>query len=433
VTESQLPQKCKDLWSFPTDGSNTSNTSLLEDSAEGQQKHIYQQSLAFPSLLGGPELVGWLPIVTSQKFLGVKQSSKSSKVRKAVIVMQEYSGDNFELKGTFWDICTFMRDVMIPQDAFDETLVLMPWFPESKYKLKPEDYDGEAGNAIGLKLLEWDDPDHYARASDSKEGVSVFQVIDRLVEILQSDVGAERFPNLDTVTISGFSGGCKTATRWAALSEKALDGRLRVQVSGAGCNSFLFLDSYRPAPSCRPKRSTGKKWKCNSFQAGIDCDRYDNWEHGLAYVGQEYSYIRRITNNRTLREKTIKDFVSKHVQFMSGDEDDCNCNTDEEVDNANYCYHPFKPFCNDVYPDACGIFAVCGTVGGSCTKNVQGWTRLQRFINYMGYLTDFYSRSYGISFEPEQHLYSGAHHKKGYMQSKHFVRLVYGTSRGDEP
>lgn len=437
MTEDLLPQKCKDVWALQR-GPDATNVSAFEEVAlknnaddrrnKGSKKYkFYHQSLAFPAFLGGPELVGWLPFATSLKILGASPSSQSMKVRKAVIIVQEYSGSTFPLSGIYVDLCRFMKNVMVPEDAYEETLLLMPWFPEVTTHLDPKDWDGEAGNATGLRTLLWENPGVYARGSDSKEGVSVYQVIDRFVEILQSDVGATRFPNLDAVTIIGYSGGCKLSTRWATLSDWALDGRVRVQAAGGGCNSFLFFDAYRPARTCRPKRSTGKHWTCDAFEVPEkECDGYDNWEHGIDHVSQDYSYIRKVIHDRNLREKMIKDFMSKRILFMNGDQDDCNCNTEEGVNNADHCYHPFKPFCNDVYPDACGIFAVCGTVGGSCTKNVQGWTRLQRFTNYMAYLTDFYKREYGVDFHPKHYLHGGAHHEAGFTGNKHFRSLVYG-------
>mmetsp|Transcript_128093 Transcript_128093/g.409535 ORF Transcript_128093/g.409535 Transcript_128093/m.409535 type:complete len:150 (-) Transcript_128093:114-563(-) len=138
-----------------------------------------------------------------------------------------------------------------------------------------------------------------------------------------------------------------------------------------------------------------------------------------------YIYVQRIVSDAAVLSQAYDDFPTKEVLFVVGTEDDCNCDDQDVYKNPDQCWHEFGFSCSDVYPDYYVPFATVGVVGGSCKKNIQGWSRAQRWANYLSHLQDFYNRTRGINYVPNHCTYSGQHDKEAMLKSHH-VRSFLG-------
>lgn len=302
-----------------------------------------------------------------------------------------------------------------PHGALNETLLIFPWFIEEFVTLPSDRWCGNATQT--LPAVHFQDSDDYASGGESEFGkISPFDVFDTILDLLQANL-VSVLPNVQSIDIVGYSGGCKIASRWAFFSPHAMSQsrRARVRTTAGGCAHYLYLDSTRPDSSCLSAEGHGPGdacWKFSKPTSFADseegCPKSNVIDKGLGEVPENHSYVQHILGNKETLSKTIDDFPKKHVLFMVGSEDACNCLDQDKYKNPTYCFHPFKFFCNDVYPDYVAWASTTGVVGGSCAKNLQGWSRAQRASNYMGHLEDFYSKR-GVEFTPLHAVHEGAH------------------------
>merc|ERR1712194_173423 len=317
-------------------------------------------------------------------------------------------GEPVSLSQIYTMFCSFMSQVIYNQGALDGTLFIAILLPEDNY----ENLTLASGIWDPNTLPEDATMDYWASAGDYTNGADgvrgnflSFEVFDRLVELVQSRT-MDAFPNLDTITLWGYSGGCKFLSRWAFFSEALVQeaGKAKVQVVGGGCNNFMYFDRYRPSAACTPNESTVEHSPCGSFysasKANTDCDKYDHYPYGLGYVPSKYGYLRRILDEDKRLEELKRSFADKSVAFLVGS-------------------------CNDCFPDA--LYGVdAEVVGGSCAKELTGRTRLQRLSIWGGYLADFYNRTYGISYELATAKYVGGHDIQAFFGMPLLIEMTLG-------
>ncbi|CAE8586009.1 unnamed protein product, partial [Polarella glacialis] len=141
-------------------------------------------------------------------------------------------------------------------------------------------------------------------------------------------------PNLKHISISGFSAGCQTVSRWSFFSMVPLEAKsqgIPVEIIIGDCSSYLYLDKLRPAASCVPLANTGPNHTCQHFEEPDaarqqQCPKYDYFKYGLGRVPRRSTYLKSFRNSQAVKKEAIDKFRLKDVRFLIGQNDSCNCN-----------------------------------------------------------------------------------------------------------
>jgi poly(3-hydroxybutyrate) depolymerase len=208
----------------------------------------------------------------------------------------------------------------------DTTLVLAPHFMTNA--------DSPASGALVWSESGWKE----GAESLDESATSSFEVVDRLISS-----SAERFVNLEKVTIVGHSAGAQFVNRYGAATQVDQIGagaRLAFRFVIANPSSYLYLDDKRP--------------QGNTFDRvrGADerqCPNYNDYKYGLAHRNE---YVARVDV-----EKLAANYEKRRVVYLLGAE--------------------------DVDPDD-------GSLDTSCEAELQGENRLRRGLNFWTYLGDLY-------------------------------------------
>lgn len=189
----------------------------------------------------------------------------------------------------------------------------------------------------------------WSHGGDGADGrTSSFEVLDGIVAALAASKHAGRFPNLERITVCGFSGGGQLVSRWALFSPVATTNSLTSGGSssggsrtrgGGGINpvavrtiaadggSWLYLSPERPDPYwCSPLHDTGTNHSCPRYlePARGDCSGYDDYYFGLRQVQAAGSYFTRFTP--AVLAEAVSTYVNRtDIKFMVGTGDACNC------------------------------------------------------------------------------------------------------------
>eukprot|EP00854_Cymbomonas_tetramitiformis_P027855 gene27855-34412_t len=176
-----------------------------------------------------------------------------------------------------------------------------------------------------------------------------------------------------------------------------------------------------------------------------NCPDYDNYRYGLTGLSEQlpgYKYLEPFAKRDKL-EQAIDDFAQKDVRFVLGLEDVCNCGT-FEYENPDACLEhscrDYESTTNTTQPILLNRFATmesddedffqverqcCDSYPGAdlnflsknCESNLQGYNRLQRGLNYINYLRDFYKKRSGITLTYKVELFDGAHDPMAFLSS----------------
>ena len=267
-------------------------------------------------------------------------------------------------------------------------------------------------------------------ASPQTRYSTAFDALDALVAALRDGGG---FPNLEIITVAGFSAGAQLASRYAFASPASLPpapGAVAVRVIVSDPASFMYVDGRRPAPACRPLRDTGDGWQCAEFDVppeAPDCADYDVYKYGVNNASYLNGYMALFDKDPALRAETIRAFAAKDVAYIFGTGDACNCNAPGFA-NKPSCYIEGMT----CLPDAAGGPGCCDTapdgmanmVDVSCEAMVQGSNRLQRGILFTDYLRAFYDEA-GVPFAHRRFFGAFAHNNSGMYASEAFQQLAF--------
>jgi hypothetical protein len=231
--------------------------------------------------------------------------------------------------------------------AGGSTLVVAPWFGNEQV------YDsawGAGGDDSAISAYwttsRWMGGGNISPgASKAAQFTTAFDCLDALVTRLSS---RQLFPNLQIVTLVGFSAGAQLSSRYAFATPlgapRDVDGlpRLRFLVSDPG--SYLYLDDRRPSAACRAPRDTGPGATCADFEvppeAPGECPAYDDYKYGLAQgsLSNLNLYLAPMDTNATLKKAAVERFGGKDVVYIFGTRDVCNCNLAIFENDATACF-----------------------------------------------------------------------------------------------
>jgi len=131
---------------------------------------------------------------------------------------------------------------------------------------------------------------------------------------------AGRFPNLERVTVNGFSAGAQLASRWSIFSPYAnndagLELDLTVRTVVADGSSYVYLDETRPVDYCTTLEDTGTNHSCDSYEIPLSadtCSSYNGWKYGLDFTNLTANvYLEVRLNAERSDEITTRSQVAK--------------------------------------------------------------------------------------------------------------------------
>ena len=269
-----------------------------------------------------------------------------------------------------------------------------------------------------------------------------FDIMDGLIRnITRSGL----FPNLKLVSLLGFSAGSQFFSRhvWGSPvgGDPAASGDIHVRYILSDPGTYLYLDTQRPGPSCRPLHNTGAAAAtCTTWgvppeasNASLDCGSgYDEYKYGIApgSFGTTNAYMAPYDTDDALRAAATERMGKKDIVFILGEEDTCNCNSKGFV-NGDYCFPERGSLqctpdaeggrgCCDTWPDA----TTSNAMDTSCSAMVQGSNRLQRGLLYVQHLNRVFQGRAAGPFIP--YTVSGmGHNNSGEYASAAFKTAAY--------
>lgn len=345
--------------------------------------------------------------------VGFKQHNPHLKY--AIIWIHGFSGKADEY---FCDAEKFVNE--IGPGVSESTINIAPWFG-AKAEFPGHLWHGKLTPEQKMKVwgpVSWITGEVGAKADAKKRNLHLtsFELVDTLVAVLRNRT---LYPNLETITISGFSAGCQFASRYAffSLSPLPAPGKAEVQIIAANCGSYMYLDERRPAKNCRADFDTGSGHTCEEFsvpEMKHAIRNYNKYKLGLEqtmYSDLALEYIKMV-------------FPQKKVRFLLGDQDVCNCNS-VSYHNPEFCAHIAKCSpslthgqCCDTFPDN----TVLNVFDNKSESMTQGSNRFQRGLNYMYYLRKYYDTD---SF-PEFDIFHGGHDMRAFSRDLKFIEWSFG-------
>jgi hypothetical protein len=165
----------------------------------------------------------------------------------------------------YW--CIGMNAAQMGNDYDDaqNVLVIAPLFGQSQ--IKGDQWQLDAVDGAKGDVSVWFDGECWDRGCDSNDDqtdfTSSFDALDQLISTISN---TSIFPYLKRITIAGFSAGSQMTNRysWASLVGTGQDPAITFVMSNAGYH--LYLDTHRPAESCRLEYDTGVKWSCDHYE-----------------------------------------------------------------------------------------------------------------------------------------------------------------------
>lgn len=171
-----------------------------------------------------------------------------------------------------------------------------------------------------------------------------------------------------------------------------------MQIVVGSCGSYPYLDHYRPAKHCRRLENTRVPHHCQKFLPGKfkRCRTFNSYRWGLDLddSDRDLKYLRPFVKSRKKKTKAIRRFASLDIRLLLHTKDNCNCmpafsNTEPHcVGSLQLCKAQSGGLssCCDSFP------APRNVLDTSCEAMAGGSNRLQRGLNWAGYLRDYFAR-----------------------------------------
>jgi len=359
----------------------------------------------------------FMPVFSSEPFV-----KRNEEIKRAVIYLH---GHQSNANRYFCDALGLPK--LIGEER--STLTIVPWFAEDQ--VASWQWEGvdtlmnrTGPNAKPQMSFCWSRAKDWITGGNAEahKMLTAFDVMDQMVKALRGEYAKTVFPNLQRVTLVGFSGGCQLLSRWAVLSDVATPkpGLVNVTVVAGDCGSYLYLDKTRPKKSCRGKKDTGIHHWCNKFKKPHTRANFNRFKYGLSFnekeVRENHYLMAFAANNSESMHTTLRDFHLKDVRFIFGGNDVCSCNW-KHFHNKAGCFPKkhhkkfYRVFCrkNKHGGKRHGIPCCDQGLNHNLASMWQGTNRLQRGLNYMSHLAHFNKRL-GIKYKPQFKIAKHAFH-----------------------
>lgn len=389
--------------------STTGNTYIVANSSSCSNfgnLATYQHNVPLVSRYGGKASTGvFLPVYASRSLAATNIQIKT------VLIM---------IHGLLRNANDVFCDAIngLPSNKKNEILVIAPWFSDtsfngSQWNSQIQSIWGQASVSAYWNTSSWmDGGDNTPGNGVPGDFTSSFDALDTLITGVKQQ---GLFPNLQLITVTGFSAGGQMINRFSWATEidsqtstaarnrrnKMLGLRLEafvpVRYIVSDASSYLYLSPQRPIASCLPlyNNGYGSNVTCNKFtipaNVSATCKGYDEWKFGLSLTPppKAHRYLEAITKEPGGVTNRTRAFFKKDVRLILGGQDVCNCNVKGFVNDPT-CYIPnvtcspskySGPTCCDTYPDA-----VSNDIANGYESLLQGYDRLQRGMIYFAFL-----------------------------------------------
>mmetsp|Transcript_58428 Transcript_58428/g.90907 ORF Transcript_58428/g.90907 Transcript_58428/m.90907 type:complete len:535 (+) Transcript_58428:43-1647(+) len=314
--------------------------------------------------------------------------------------------------------------------------------------------------------------------------ISSFTLIDKLIESFKpGGQFATSFPNIQKVSLMGFSEGASLMNKWSFFSDMPLVKQPLVSVIYGDATTYMYFDSKRPSLPCRAEENTGVEHKCDDFAvpspdacliyatnppadteiygwSSTEIKGYNVYEYGLGiwtqdldlYKGHDapYGYVGKFLTDHASVEELLEKFPKKNIMSVQGAKDACNCGSINYRNMQNeWCYptvnppsippNPHTPFCTsnyfggtfegytccDTWPDSFAGGSGNDQAGGSCREMLGGTNRLQRAMNYKSHLEGFFAAR-GVKYTLPMRFFLGQHNSSAFSLSEAVAEVAYG-------
>jgi len=324
-------------------------------------------------------------------------------------------------------------------------------------------------------------------AADGDEfTISSFTLIDKLISsFMPGGEWAMSFPNIQKVTLMGFSEGASLMNKWSFFSDMPLVTNPLVTVVYGDATTYMYFDNNRPTVGCRAEMNTGTEHTCTNYTvpapdackiyatnppadteiegwSSTSIEGYNVYEYGLGInlddpslyssttVYAPYGYIGKYLLDDSATEVLLDKFPKKNIKSVQGAKDACNCGSINYQNMQNeWCYptvnppsippNPNTPFCTtNLFGGMMGTYTCCDTwpdsfagisgndqAGGSCREMLGGTNRLQRAMNYKSHLEGFYAAR-GVNYTLPMKFFLGQHNSSAFSLSQAVADLAYG-------
>jgi len=369
-----------------------------------------------------------IPLGNGHTFMPVYSSERlaepSDRITQAIIWMH---GVRENANKFFCDAMLHTSDAQVD----DRTLSIVPWF--SSFYVTGKQWVPHSAFEEQMVSACWPDVGWMEGSEADNAEITAFGVLDKIALQLQT---TDSFPKLSRIVFVGFSAGCQMLSRWSLFSNALLPGFGRAETTAllASCGTYMYLDDKRPSKKCRAHYDTGTDHSCERFHSnwGRPCGSYDRYRLSLNLEGSESAhgnYLREFGEYPILVEDALDKFPSKDVRFMLGNADACSCNVGS-FRNPDSCYSELNYTCAPNKHGGSRAGNVCCDSGQSndlahgCGPSLQGSNRLQRGLNYVGYLRHFYEKR-GVAYKPPLRIFDGGHDSSQCFASGAFREWVF--------
>ncbi len=389
----------------------------------------HRRALALPNTYGGDALENvFLPVFASHNFSSVAVAD--ARVTRAVVFLHGVDG---EANAAYCKALAAASE----HGGAERTLIVAPWFGDEQVSLSAWS-SSSSGGGLSAYWQNFSWIEGADAASPPLRYTTAFDALDSLIVALNRTAGGA-FPNLERVVVVGFSAGAQLGVRHAFFSGRpALTARYVL----SDASDWLYFSSDRPAAACRALRDTGAEHTCARFTPPPtgSCESFDDYKYGIDALSKSKS---RSMYLASFDDSLVFDAVDRwfsgalDIRYLFGTADVCDCSA-AGYENAAMCY-PTPSAATSCAPDSEGGadaqtgVACCDTYPDSTTRNwldtdcaamLQGSNRLQRGLNYVGYLGAL-ARNRTSAWRPKYGLFDGAHDAAAFYAAPLFADWVF--------
>ena len=163
-----------------------------------------------------------------------------------------------------------------------------------------------------------------------------FDALDAIITTLSNGTA---FPSLKKITLVGFSAGAQLMSRYAFVSPLGVASTPAVKIVISDASSYLYFDTRRPSPDCRPLRDSGANASCSLFivpPEAASCKAYNAWRYGVTKFSDRYT--EHFNGDDAAIAAAVARFAQKDLLFVLGGADACNCNTANFINDVPFCF-----------------------------------------------------------------------------------------------
>ena len=281
------------------------DTSCMSDGIGDKKLLKYRDMILLPQKYGPTKQNLFLPVFASHSLSG----DSNAHITHALVIVHGLAGD---ANTYFCDSLRLVKDLGVDSS----TLVIAPWFGNQQVTPSQWMYTPRSGAHASAF---WDSSRWLIGGNNSPKPArytTSFDCLDDILASLTPSVGQQQpltltpstpsvgqqqpltltltplvqsttpFPNLQHVSLGGFSAGAQLLSRWSffssSLMPESAPHQHRMAVVSDG-STYLYVTGDRPVQECLPLNNSGPTHSCGRFvrPSTANCPQYDAYKYGL--------------------------------------------------------------------------------------------------------------------------------------------------------